>query len=100
MNDPRSTQSGEEQEEERNNYRYSDDVDADDLGASVASTLPGETRSQPHNGFRDKLGLSGIGRRTLGISFLLITVFLWTLSNFLASVSRITPSNVPDAYQS
>lgn len=92
-----NVQSGEQ--EERNNYRYSDDVDADDLGASVTSTLPGETRSQPHNGFRDKLGLSGIGRRTLGISFLLITVFLWTLSNFLASVRYTTPFKVPHAYQ-
>ena len=29
----------------------------------------------------------GIARRTLGIALLLITVFLWTASNFLASVS-------------
>jgi len=29
----------------------------------------------------------GVARRTLGIALLLLTVFLWTLSNFLASVS-------------
>lgn len=32
-----------------------------------------------------KLGLAGVARRTLGITLLLVTVFLWTLSNFLAS---------------
>ncbi|EHK26126.1 uncharacterized protein TRIVIDRAFT_63458 [Trichoderma virens Gv29-8] len=36
-------------------------------------------------GFRERLGLAGVARRTLGICFLLLTVFLWTLSNFLAS---------------
>lgn len=39
----------------------------------------------PAVGFREGLGLAGVARRTLGISFLLLTVFLWTLSNFLAS---------------
>lgn len=34
-----------------------------------------------------KAGVMGIARHTLGIICLLITVFLWTLSNFLASVS-------------
>lgn len=32
-----------------------------------------------------RLGLGGVARRTLGIALLLVTVFLWTLSNFLAS---------------
>lgn len=32
-----------------------------------------------------KLGLGGVARRTLGITLLLVTVFLWTTSNFLAS---------------
>lgn len=32
-----------------------------------------------------RLGLQGVARRTLGITLLLVTVFLWTLSNFLAS---------------
>ena len=37
-------------------------------------------------GFRASIGLAGIARRTLGISMLMVTVFLWTASNFLASV--------------
>lgn len=32
-----------------------------------------------------RLGFAGVARRTLGIALLLVTVFLWTLSNFLAS---------------
>ncbi|KAF3760301.1 hypothetical protein M406DRAFT_53066 [Cryphonectria parasitica EP155] len=32
-----------------------------------------------------RLGLGGVARRTLGIALLLLTVFLWTASNFLAS---------------
>lgn len=32
-----------------------------------------------------KLGLGGVARRTLGMTLLLVTVFLWTTSNFLAS---------------
>ncbi|KAK0615978.1 hypothetical protein B0T17DRAFT_362625 [Bombardia bombarda] len=34
---------------------------------------------------RAKFGLLGVARRTLGISLLLVTVLLWTVSNFLAS---------------
>ena len=44
------------------------------------------TASAPRN-IREKLGLGGVARRTLGIALLLVVVFLWTLSNFLASVS-------------
>lgn len=32
-----------------------------------------------------RLGLGGVARRTLGITLLLVTVCLWTVSNFLAS---------------
>lgn len=32
-----------------------------------------------------RLGFGGVARRTLGIALLLVTVFLWTASNFLAS---------------
>lgn len=42
-----------------------------------------------NNEFRAAIGLPNLGRRTLGIILLLVTVFLWTGSNFLASVSRI-----------
>ena len=37
-------------------------------------------------GFRASIGLAGVGRRSLGIAMLMITVFLWTASNFFASV--------------
>ncbi|KAG5929872.1 hypothetical protein E4U53_002351 [Claviceps sorghi] len=36
-------------------------------------------------GLLASFGLGGVARRTLGICLLLITVFLWTVSNFLAS---------------
>ncbi|TVY84222.1 putative vacuolar membrane protein [Lachnellula suecica] len=36
-------------------------------------------------GFKAGLGLQNVARRTLGIALLLVTVFLWTASNFLAS---------------
>jgi hypothetical protein len=38
-------------------------------------------------GFKASIGLENVGRRALGIFLLLVTVFLWTASNFLASVS-------------
>jgi len=36
-----------------------------------------------------KKTVGGVARRTLGIILLLTTVFLWTVSNFLASVSGL-----------
>lgn len=53
-------------------------------GARSASRARSNTAS---SGLRARLGLMGVARRTLGIVLLLVTVFLWTLSNFLASVS-------------
>lgn len=41
--------------------------------------------------FRARVGLGSLARRTLGIALLLVTVFLWTTSNFLASVELIWP---------
>ncbi|KAL6878951.1 hypothetical protein J3F83DRAFT_711715 [Trichoderma novae-zelandiae] len=55
------------------------------LGAASLATTASGHGPAPTVGFREGLGLAGIARRTLGISFLLLTVFLWTLSNFLAS---------------
>ncbi|KAF6843798.1 vacuolar membrane protein [Colletotrichum musicola] len=56
----------------------------DTLSASVAST--NRSRSTVRStGWQAKLGLAGVARRTLGISLLLVTVLLWTVSNFLAS---------------
>ncbi|KAG9240994.1 hypothetical protein BJ878DRAFT_254950 [Calycina marina] len=36
-------------------------------------------------GFKARMGLQNVARRTLGIFLLFVTVFLWTASNFLAS---------------
>lgn len=63
---------------------------------SSRSSLGGSTRSgsgsnSSKSGLRAKLGLGGVARRTLGITLLLLTVFLWTLSNFLASVCGPLP---------
>ncbi|RFU76778.1 vacuolar membrane [Trichoderma arundinaceum] len=58
--------------------------DAAGRTTATASSLHGQAPS-PAVGFREGLGLGGVARRTLGICFLLLTVFLWTLSNFLAS---------------
>ncbi|RYP48872.1 hypothetical protein DL769_011149 [Monosporascus sp. CRB-8-3] len=56
---------------------------SEDLSASF---LSGKRRgSRAGSGSRRKLGTWGLARRTLGIALLLLTVFLWTLSNFLAS---------------
>lgn len=43
--------------------------------------------SRSVRGFRAGVGLENVARRTLGIILLLVTVVLWTGSNFLASVS-------------
>ncbi len=40
------------------------------------------------SGFLMRVGLAGAARRTLGIILLMVTVCLWTVSNFLASVCR------------
>ncbi|KLU88430.1 hypothetical protein MAPG_07416 [Magnaporthiopsis poae ATCC 64411] len=52
------------------------------LQDSVISSRSGGTG---RSGLREKLGVAGFARRTLGIILLTITVFLWTVSNFLAS---------------
>jgi solute carrier family 35, member F5 len=52
----------------------------------------GTSQSQstsPSSSLRARFGLLGVARRTLGITLLLITVLLWTVSNFLASVSPL-----------
>lgn len=51
-----------------------------------ASGLGGtRTAAGGGGGLLASLGLGGFARRTLGITLLLVTVFLWTTSNFLAS---------------
>ncbi|KFY46779.1 hypothetical protein V494_00335 [Pseudogymnoascus sp. VKM F-4513 (FW-928)] len=44
-----------------------------------------EEPSPKASGFRASTGLQNVARRTLGIILLLVTVILWTVSNFLAS---------------
>jgi solute carrier family 35 protein F5 len=63
--------------------------------ADLAAAMPQSTRvrsltpppPQPAKTLWSRLGLNGLARRTVGMSLLLLTVFLWTLSNFMASVS-------------
>ena len=55
--------------------------------SSAAMTSDSRTTAGGSRNIREKLGLGGVARRTLGIGMLLIVVFLWTLSNFMASVS-------------
>ncbi|KAM4056339.1 hypothetical protein HRG_003256 [Hirsutella rhossiliensis] len=53
--------------------------------ASTGLSLRESYSSPEKGGLRARMGLAGVARRTLGISLLLVTVFLWTVSNFLAS---------------
>lgn len=58
------------------------------LSSSIGSLRPDAPAPAPKSGIyaiTARLGLGGVARRTLGIALLLVTVFLWTLSNFLAS---------------
>lgn len=58
------------------------------LSSSIASLRASGTkgsRGAAGGGLLASLGLGGFARRTLGITLLLVTVFLWTASNFLAS---------------
>jgi hypothetical protein len=45
------------------------------------------SRTPPASPNKMGVEIGGIARRTVGIFLLLIVVFLWTASNFLASVS-------------
>ncbi|KAJ4306367.1 hypothetical protein N0V88_001167 [Collariella sp. IMI 366227] len=55
------------------------------LSRSPSSATTTDSRSTSSRSIREKLGIGGVTRRTLGIALLLVVVFLWTLSNFLAS---------------
>ncbi|KAK4238888.1 hypothetical protein C8A03DRAFT_33077 [Achaetomium macrosporum] len=54
---------------------------------SSAATADSRSAAASSSGsnMRERLGLAVVARRTLGITLLLVVVFLWTLSNFLAS---------------
>lgn len=75
------------EDQESDLRRFSDE--AVEMTASLASSVRDRSLSPspvPKKGFRTSIGLGGVARRTLGICLLLVTVFLWTSSNFLASV--------------
>lgn len=69
--------------------RFSED--AADLAASIGSVRTRSLSPSP-KGWKARLGLGGLARRTLGFGLLMVTVFLWTLSNFLASVCDAIPN--------
>lgn len=53
---------------------------------SPIRSIPGTSLGKSSGGsLMARVGLGGIARRTLGITLLMFTVFLWTASNFLAS---------------
>ncbi|KAG7288835.1 hypothetical protein NEMBOFW57_005194 [Staphylotrichum longicolle] len=56
------------------------------LSRATSSAMTTDSRATTGgSSIRERLGLGGVARRTLGIICLLVVVFLWTLSNFLAS---------------
>lgn len=59
--------------------------DTSESSYSVPVLADDSTSLQKPQGFRAGVGLENVARRTLGIILLLITVILWTTSNFLAS---------------
>ena len=71
--------------------RFSDEVlELEEPGsANHVAAAPAAT-ALPHPILKQtmlaRIGLGGYARRTLGICLLIVVVFLWTLSNFLASV--------------
>jgi solute carrier family 35 protein F5 len=53
----------------------------------IARGLSRSSTTTTASSLRARFGLLGVARRTLGIALLLFTVLMWTVSNFLASVS-------------
>ncbi len=72
--------------------RFSDEVLEleEPAAATPVATAPAAAAALSHPVAKKSLlaniGLGGYARRTLGICLLIVVVFLWTLSNFLASV--------------
>lgn len=73
-------------------YFEGDHVRAGDFWRSTSSSR--SENALTRSGILVKPSLLGLARRTLGIVLLLVTVFLWTASQFLASVRR-QPLHVP-----
>lgn len=86
--------------------RFSDEVlELEEPSATTNVATPSAapvalSRSISKRSLLANIGLGGYARRTLGICLLIVVVFLWTLSNFLASVrgppppARITFANL------
>jgi solute carrier family 35 protein F5 len=68
-------------------FTISDELAPSIMGQRPRRSVSSSRASGKHAGFRASIGLGSVARRTLGIFLLLVTVFLWTGSNFLASVS-------------
>ena len=73
--------------------------DAAEMAASIGSSLPARSLSPISGGWSSKLGVDSLARRTLGICLLLTTVFMWTLSNFMASATLTSGSDASLAWQ-
>lgn len=63
------------------------------LSISSADAPDFHKNKKSRKGLKARMGLENVGRRALGIFLLLVTVFLWTASNFLASVSSASVLN-------
>ncbi|KHO00315.1 heme oxygenase-like, multi-helical [Metarhizium album ARSEF 1941] len=59
--------------------------EAVEMTASADSSAAQSPLQSKQSTFWAGMGLGGVARRTLGVCLLLLTVFLWTLTNFLAS---------------
>lgn len=60
--------------------------DEGDERGTMDSLRRTRSNNSTFSSWRSKIGLGGVARRTIGIGCLLLTVFLWTISNFMASV--------------
>lgn len=65
------------------------DDDPDDEGGFPVSARGSTEYRVRSESLMDKLQRSPVARKTLGITLLLFVVFLWTASNFLASVCPV-----------
>lgn len=71
-----------------------DDGDSRAEGSRLSTSSVRSARELAGITFIGKKTIGGVARRTLGIILLLTTVFLWTVSNFLASVSSLIPGGL------
>lgn len=82
MSRPESTRSGEGPYARERQHVHDE---TDDVAVPTSPLLEPRSTSPTSYGLRAKLGLGGVARRTVGFALLMLTVFLWTLYNFIAS---------------